>query len=254
MLTPNHPTTTNSITFLYRYLPLEPDNHKYLNRILDIINYHRLYASRPSDFNDPFDCRVKIEGDSLNRQSEIQTRVDERAGVICFCEDNNNILLWAHYSNKHYGICLEFNVNQWKSTRRINLEKVKYTMERPLITQDDLRRASSPRHSIPGSSFGPPQVDENDSLNFLRKMAFTKHKDWEYEKEWRIICSFSDPSNRSIPFPEEKVLTGVIFGLKTSNNDRHQILKAINNSRDPITPYRAIEDETSFIVKIVPFE
>ena len=85
-------------------------------------------------------------------------------------------------------------------------------MERPLISPQDLSN-SKPR-SLVGTSFGPiTPVRESDLLNFLKKMAFVKHEDWKYEKEWRMICSFKNPSERRLEFPRENVLTGIFFGM-----------------------------------------
>jgi len=176
---------------LYRYFPLDACKDDLLDRILDVVANYRLYVPRPREFNDPFDCIVKLENKAQNSQEEIQRRVDTYSGVLSFCEDNDNILLWAHYSNKHYGICLEFDMNQWKDMP-VHLARLKYKMKRPLISSEDLSNASA--SSAPGSSFGVDATVREPV--FLNKMAFVKHKDWKYEKEWRIICSFKNPFDR----------------------------------------------------------
>lgn len=33
-------------------------------------------------------------------------------GITCFSETNDNILMWSHYSNKHEGICLGFDIDE----------------------------------------------------------------------------------------------------------------------------------------------
>ncbi len=234
---------------LYRYFPLDACKNDLLDRIIDVVNNHRLYVPRPREFNDPFDCIVKLENDDQSRQEGIQRRINTHAGVLSFCEDKDNILLWAHYSNKHYGICLEFNMNQWKGMP-VYMARVEYTMERPLISQIDLSNATA--SSLPGSSFGHGSTVWEPNL--LRKMAFVKHEDWEYEKEWRIICSFINPSERYLKFPRKNVLTGIIFGLRTSDSDRQRIMEAIEASDPRIKIHEAKEDKSKFKVEIVPLE
>jgi hypothetical protein len=190
---------------------------------------------------------VKLENDDQNHQEGIQRRVNTSAGVLSFCEDNDNILLWAHYSNKHYGICLEFDMNRWKEMP-VHLARVEYKMERPLISPKDLSDASA--SSLPGSSFGFDATVREPNL--LKKMAFVKHEDWKYEKEWRIVCRFRDPSDRYLEFPRNSVLTGIIFGLRTSDSDRQRITEAIEGADTRIIIYEAKEDDAHFKVRIEP--
>ncbi len=216
---------------LYRYFPLDPCNEKFIKRIFDILGKNRLYAPSPREFNDPFDCIVKLEEpNQAKREEGIQGRVNDQAGVLSFSENNDNILMWAHYANKHYGVCLEFAFNRW-GNMPVHWDKVDYMMERPLLTL---------------------LSEEQNAAGTLQKIAFTKHKDWEYEKEWRIICSFKDPSDRYLEFPEKNVLTGIIFGLKTSPDDRQRIRAAFESSNFNPNFYEAIENKTRFEVEIIP--
>lgn len=235
---------------LYRYFPLDPCKEEFLDRILDIIGEHRLYAPAPRELNDPFDCIVKLGNSDQSREEGIQRRVNGQAGVLSFSEKRDHILMWAHYANKHSGVCLEFNFNGWKRMP-VHLDRVEYRMERPLISPTDLSNATSDR-SLPGTSFGtkPTIIREPD---LLKKMAFTKHEDWKYEKEWRIICAFKNPSERYLKFPrEENVLNGIIFGLRTSDNDRQRIREAVESSGANISFYKAIEKNNRFEVEIIP--
>jgi hypothetical protein len=232
---------------LYRYFSLDPCNKEFIKRILDILSKHRLYAPSPRELNDPFDCIVKLESPDQSVEEEIQRRVNE-GGVLSFSENNDNILMWAHYANKHYGVCLEFEMNRWEEIPvDPYLQKIDYKMERPLISQSDISCATG--SSLSGSSFPSPSAPPEPYL--LKKMAFVKHNDCEYEKEWRIICPFKDPSDRYLIFPKE-VLTGIIFGLKTSPADRQRIRAAVESSNSNLNFYEAIENKTRFEVEIIP--
>ena len=95
-----------------------------------------IWFSKPTDFNDPFDCKIngvppstqdleeledsymytrifKITPETLSKimYSELQGKIDGY-GVSCFSKSNDNILMWSHYSEKHTGICLEFNKDE----------------------------------------------------------------------------------------------------------------------------------------------
>jgi hypothetical protein len=136
-------------------------------------------------------------------------------------------------------------MNQWQGMP-VYLARVEYKMERPLISHQDLLNATA--SPPPGSSFGLVSTVREPDL--LKKMIFVKHDDWKYEKEWRVICPFQNPSDRHLEFPRENVLTGVIFGLRTSDSDRQRILEAIEVSDPQIKIYEAKEDKFQFKVQI----
>ena len=131
----------------------------------------------------------------------------------------------------------------------VYLDKVEYKMERPLISPQDLSYATTARPLPPGSSFGSLNTTVREP-DLLKKMAFVKHLDWKYEEEWRIICPFQNPYDRYLIFPRENVLTGIIFGLRTSDNDRQRILETIEVSDPQIKIYAAKEDKSRFKVLI----
>lgn len=58
----------------------------------------------------------------------------------------------------------------------------------------------------------------------------TKLEDWAYEKEYRLILSsasdYTDPTNRKLKFKLQD-LEGIIFGIKTSEQDKKAIMKLI---------------------------
>ncbi|MCK4904998.1 DUF2971 domain-containing protein, partial [bacterium] len=129
---------------IYKYGSLK--RPKYLQEVL---LESKIYCCNPFEFNDPFDCRPKvvvgrtkqeleeakkvIEGillkrtdlDRNSRRAEARRIVKQirgsagltdayksllsRAGVYCLSARNDNLLMWAHYSDRHRGYCLEFS-------------------------------------------------------------------------------------------------------------------------------------------------
>src|SRR5215216_5139997 len=80
-------------------------------------------------------------------------QLPRRFGVVCFSRNWNNPLLWAHYSDKHKGICLGFD-----------------------LPDDFLKGVTYLRDRVP-----PPQgvSDINEAL--AQQWLFTKFADWCYE-------------------------------------------------------------------------
>src|SRR5262249_17850696 len=82
--------------------------------------------------------------------------------MYCLTPHPDSLLMWAHYGEKHEGICLEFD-----ATREFGLAyRVAYSDNLIAITPDLLR--------------------ENVAL--AEAMVLTKSSEWKYEDEYRMLA------------------------------------------------------------------
>ena len=101
----------------------------------------QIYLSPSRDFNDPFDSLAYVDHDEFARyitdrfvkvcpcfchdcvrsfadesiEQELENQLDElrkKLLVACFTEENNSPLMWAHYSNSHKGLCIEYDLSR----------------------------------------------------------------------------------------------------------------------------------------------
>ena len=123
---------------VYKYFTINDD-------LKNTLKEGYLWFSRPSDFNDPFDCATNLV-DYSNAQSYVKKLVESRfshlprkerrakgqeitkdgakitmayeqvakkitqqMGICCLTTKNDDILMWSHYANKHKGLCLSFD-------------------------------------------------------------------------------------------------------------------------------------------------
>jgi Protein of unknown function (DUF2971) len=123
---------------------------------LDDIRRKRIKISEIDQLNDPFELWCVSQEDAQLRVAlrGYKKEMNERFGMICFCKQWHNPLLWSHYADKHRGMCLGFNVDDR------GLKEVNYVDERA-----DLKI--------------PPTKETTDEL------LFTKYRDWRYEEELR---------------------------------------------------------------------
>lgn len=135
----------------------------------------------------------------------------EESNIACFSEQWENLLMWAHYTNGHNGICLEFDVDQSVMfNSRIGLEKVWYSDERPQISTAEFLRYQ-------GMGLAPdaPDFFDRDSLyGMTTKICRTKSNHWSYEKEWRLESSPNENAGY-FHIPALKV-TSILVGEKVS--------------------------------------
>lgn len=226
----------------------------------------------PKEFNDPFACKVHFTFDGcdirqeqikhyrkagefsdkykgvkptedvivwkeklLNRANQwLQSDIDENTGILCLCENCDNILMWSHYANGHKGICFQFNKKILED--KFYCKKVDYKDEYLLFSEFN---EAFPRNNV-----------ELIKLLLLRKSCH-----WKYEKEWRIIEKIQlkedEPVKRDFKFPEE-MLTGIIFGCEANKEtDKNYIYDLIKNRAHHVKIYEAKKKENSFGLDII---
>lgn len=63
------------------------------------------------------------------------------------------------------------------------------------------------------------------NASLTQKMLWTKSIDWEYEKEWRVLC---ERGNIALPIPGK--ITSIIFGIRASQRSIDIVRKLTENS------------------------
>ena len=90
---------------VYKFLPEEWAR--------DNIEKQRIKISRFCDLNDPFELSPFDLSNGDQRDALIHARKEFSGGgrgLLCFSFKWSNPLLWAHYADKHKGICLGFDL------------------------------------------------------------------------------------------------------------------------------------------------
>ena len=155
---------------------------------LESIRDKRLKISRLLELNDPFEfLAVQMTNRDLRKDFLVAREdVGEQYGLVCFSKDWKSPLQWAHYADKHQGVCLGFEVP------RKMLEKVDYVEKR-----------------IPF----PTSMDEA----FVMRLLKTKYKHWIYEKEYRAFLPLEEAEGRFYftDFNDNLVLEQVIVGINS---------------------------------------
>jgi hypothetical protein len=136
----------------------------------------------------------------------INADLGKRYRVCCLTTKPACPLMWAHYGDRHHGICLEFDVWQQDLCSAI---KVQYRETYPMFPLDD------------GTDISP---------------YYTKSAEWAYEDEYRLIAQ-----ERDFAFDFDTLITengfyrgpksaikSVIIGALASAHDRVAIEKLVD--------------------------
>jgi hypothetical protein len=165
---------------LYKYAEID---NKLISSMVDRYSW---YAA-PQTFNDPFDC-------TWHWNKELSEKLSNRR-VLCLAASHNTLLMWSHYCNSHKGVCLEFEA---LTDETLNLQKV----------QQILNPEGAHKDALPIiQNFKPVQYLREDQINEriveaisaiddgdlpaerIEELLLTKHIDWAYEKEYRMMVS-----------------------------------------------------------------
>jgi hypothetical protein len=191
--------------------------------------------------------------------------------TACFMSSCESSSVWGHYGDNHKGVCLIFEsidsesdnhlqligVNGWSSTGpthgpiNLKFEKINYAdgfgeidFFRSLgrLTATTIR---STWHTYNGeiSSCSEGFASDEDWRNhywdtFYRDLKI-KSKDWEYEKEYRLILndmlnSHTTTESRTLTY-DIASLKGIIFGINTSTEDKLIIMRIIGEKLQSLT-------------------
>jgi hypothetical protein len=230
----------------------------------DIFIRQQVFLASPSMFNDPFDCnpRVIIHGDEYKRRKffskiikirepnatkgkikslmsssraarlrdpaylqELFSKMIGGYGVYSMSEVPNDILMWAHYSEAHTGICLEFDAKEIGSLFWEHF-KVKYQEEYPIVNVMELGNAKE----------------------FLKALT-TKASHWGYEKERRVIRTDREGGPGIYKF-DPRLLKGVILGVRISAENEKRIRTWIDQYPTRIKLYRAKLNDKFFALDV----
>ena len=196
-----------------------------------------LHVSNPSNFNDPFEFKVKVDEESITHETfigirkkhgvaplileedveavrrleaaqqvreEHHGRISQAFSVICFSKKFDSIQMWSHYADRHAGIVLGFD----ESANEILSEHVRDVSYRndPILY----------RHTI----------NDEESFPHSQEIMHSKHESWHQEEEVRLVVpngeGFIDEKSR-FKLDFVSCLKEVYFGVNCSDFDMETI-------------------------------
>ena len=155
----------------------------------------------PEDFAifDTFQTsNLRLECDELYKKYvEALNDIKNEYGVACFTTNKpeNNMVMWAHYANNYKGFCCEFEIDFYnighehdtKNTYRFApyFSNVDYDIFSKNNFIDVLKLLSCKPDDLKFDTY----VRE-----FIEASFYKKHKQWEYENEYRLVINKNNNS------------------------------------------------------------
>lgn len=144
-------------------------------------------------------CRAAVLADILKIIDSVEDSLLSNSKTICFCEEYLSTLMWSHYADYHKGFVLAY--------RKDSLKNAASYSEQDEIAPTTLKLGKI-RYQTQMSDYGEffyeylPNIYQGVPpvlySRFLAEMLFSKTKEWEYEKEWRL-CSIPNDFEKPDP-------------------------------------------------------
>ena len=162
------------------------------------------------DFPSNFEVISKKIFESNQENEFLLSFVRNKAYIFCLNVNPLSHLMWSHYARFHRGFMIEFkfpmNVNSMQQDNFQPLE-VDYIEEYPCVDRN---------------------VFNNSSSDTVRKIFLQKSKEWDYEKECRVI-RYGNFDSEFQSYDREKYLSNVIAGMNCSDEYYQKLKTAIHD-------------------------
>ena len=256
---------------LYRYRPPKPEKEEYLNS--DLSGYVHFSSPKWGNFNDVLE--VPINGKNI---SDYRTRVRdprkvtsdnirELVQIACFSERSNNNAMWYHYASKHKGFCIEYD-----TMKLYNMGRRYKTYKRTIWGSVELNEGRGHLLSLfpvlySNFRYYPNSLNEySDQYRFRKYNKHTeidllrstipafiiKTRDWENEKEWRMLYSREMFYGNGMFFPENDCIdlsscvTKIILGFDAAKDLENHIMTIAQNMNYAVSKLIRIQDVNCF--------
>lgn len=187
------------------------DQNKLVPTVLDMPPFNCIFD--PTDKEDASIGYLLKKTDILNKSLNYITIVRKRTKLVCLSEVIDSTLMWSHYANSHRGFAIRYDINDFEFDNCKNckdsISKYCFRPKKPVFPviytekrYDATERAIARALYLERNS----GIDREDySIPLLSILQ--KNKDWEYEKEWRIVCQ--DTNSKYIECKANAVYLGV---------------------------------------------
>ena len=172
--------------------------------------------------------------DSFN--AAIQTHL-LHSRVLCVTEDADNVVMWSHYADQHRGVAFQLGCIDHLDNRLLAAKRVQYT--------DQFIAFPNP------SEYAQHLTGECpiDMIPLVWKIAYTKHLDWAYEREWRVhipLLDESPASNISVYSEPPEVFQKMILGCRVHPEQKALLLASSKRSLPNMSLFQASRASASY--------
>ncbi len=150
--------------------------------------------------------------------------------VLCLTETPDNVVMWSHYASEHRGVVFKLRRLEELDHRFLVAQKVVYT-DQPLAFLN-LKEHSE---NLVG-------LANHDLTSRIWQIAYRKHSDWAYEREWRVHIPLLDqPAGDGLSYFDEpkELFEAIYLGCRMEPETVAMITQLVNENLPGAEIYQA---------------
>ncbi len=160
--------------------------------------------------------------------------------LFCVSETHDNVVMWSHYADEHKGIVFKLRCIDAIDNHLLAARKVAYSRDfLPFPAEAYARHLAGEKAFIFDSLFW--------------SMAFTKHEDWSYEKEWRVHEALMphEPFGDGYSFHREdqRVFDAIFLGCRMEHTEVDTVVSAVQQHLPNMKIFRGKQSRSNFAIE-----
>ena len=198
--------------------------------------------------------------------AQLRDMIYPKSYVVCFSKKNDNSAMWGNYADCHKGVCLIYDTGDEAKLKvggrhiPLDVRAISYggesiecnffqTLGRLTMVQIREWLLGVDGVSSCYEAFSDVEEWRKRYWKIYDAKTYRKTKNWEHEKEFRVAVSntfgeFDVPQKQNMSF-DWNLLKGVIFGIRTSEYDKKQILDKLIKHKDELSDFTFYQAEYS---------
>ena len=198
--------------------------------------------------------------------AQLRDMIYPKSYVVCFSKKNDNSAMWGNYADCHKGVCLIYDTSDEAKLKvggrhiPLDVRAISYggesiecnffqTLGRLTMVQIREWLLGVDGVSSCYEAFSDVEEWRKRYWKIYDAKTYRKTKNWEHEKEFRVAVSntfgeFDVPQKQNMSF-DWNLLKGVIFGIRTSEYDKKQILDKLIKHKDELSDFTFYQAEYS---------
>lgn len=170
------------------------------------------------------------------RKDEITNSQYDKFGICSFSAVKDNLLLWAHYADRHRGTCIGFDTKRIIDySDRVIHDRKELLDLRPARYQNDY-----PKHDL-------FTTNDMEDISDIEDLIYTKAADWAYEMEFRLV--YWGRKDFAVELGVQAI-SEVILGCRVSLEHRDKVICAYSSLSEPPKVFQTKKDKDSFRLQL----
>lgn len=187
---------------------------------------------------------------------KVKNNIRNRVKIICFSQDCLSLPMWAHYAEEHKGFILVYDKDEIMQAKCFDKSHNKIKQElclKPICYSDTRTNMTDNMHEYLLKYEMPSSMDVSKLPDIpplkMREFILSKRKDWEYEKEWRLIPGVIDIKKDNPLCYISIIPKAVILGEKCLGINQQKLCEIASKKGVPVFKAR-INDGVNYDMKI----